>query len=200
REAADFYSVKHHVAALAALAGADLGSRPLAPVTAAQPGWQVGHSTTVGDIGDGWLAHFGLLNLALVRALGIEGRVFAGMFAILPERLPTGFGARRFVEFSGFPPALRDLALVVDENVPAAEVQVQLTAAANRTAGTAFAVERVSVFDVYRGAGLPAGKKSLAFSLVFRSAERTLTDDEVNTVFQRLQEDLVATAGFQIRK
>jgi phenylalanyl-tRNA synthetase beta chain len=200
REASDFYSAKHHVAALAALAGADLSSRPLAPVTAAQPGWQVGHSTTAGDIGDGWMARFGLLNLAMVKSLGIEGRVFAGIFAILPERLPAGFGVRRFVEFSGFPPALRDLALVVDENAPAAEVQAKLTEAASRAAGSAFAVERVGVFDVYRGAGLPVGKKSLAFNLMFRSAQRTLTDDEVNTVFQRLQDDIVATAGCQIRK
>ena len=71
---------------------------------------------------------------------------------------------------------------------------------ARASAGSAFAVESVAVFDVYRGTGLPEGKKSLAFSLVFRSSGRTLTDDEVNGVFQKIQEDLVKSTGWQIRK
>ena len=58
----------------------------------------------------------------------------------------------------------------------------------------------MAVFDVYRGAGLPEGKKSLAFSLVFRSAERTLTDDEVNAAFQKVQDEVVKTSGWQVRK
>jgi phenylalanyl-tRNA synthetase beta chain len=89
---------------------------------------------------------------------------------------------------------------VVDEAVPAGDVQKAVAKAARAAAGNAFAVESVSVFDLYRGTGLPEGKKSLAFNLVFRSAERTLTDDEVNLVLGKLQEDLVATSGWQIRK
>jgi phenylalanyl-tRNA synthetase beta chain len=56
------------------------------------------------------------------------------------------------------------------------------------------------VFDVYHGAGLPAGKKSLAFGLSFRSASRTLTDDEVNAAFQQAQDEIVRATGWQIRK
>ena len=67
---------------------------------------------------------------------------------------------------------------------------------ARTVVGGAFAVERVAVFDVYQGAGLPAGKKSLAFSLVFRAPDRTLTDEEVNAAFQKIQRDI--TAGGQI--
>ena len=61
-------------------------------------------------------------------------------------------------------------------------------------------LESVAVFDVYRGAGVPEGKKSLAFSLTFRASDRTLTDDEVNLAFQRLQDELVRTSPYQIRK
>ena len=71
---------------------------------------------------------------------------------------------------------------------------------AKAAAASKFAVENVAVFDVYQGAGLPEGKKSLAFNLVFRAAERTLTDEEVNVVFLKVQEELAATTSYQIRK
>ena len=199
REPADFYLAKHHVAALAAAAGVDLARQTLGPVTDTN-GWQSGHSAAAGNLAHGWVARFGLLNLALVKSLGIEGKVYAGIFAILPEKLSNEAARRRFSEFGLFPAALRDLALVVDHATPAADVQKAVAKAARAAAGNAFAVERVSVFDVYQGAGLPEGKKSLAFNLVFRSPERTLTDDEVNTAFTRLQDEIVKSSGWQIRK
>jgi phenylalanyl-tRNA synthetase beta chain len=55
------------------------------------------------------------------------------------------------------------------------------------------------VFDVYTGKGVPEGQKSLAFALTFRAADRTLTDDEVNAAFNKVQADLAA-AGYAIRK
>ncbi len=199
REGADFFSAKHHVVALARTAGVALEEHGGASVQAGA-GWQAGHCATYGDIVRGWTAQAGLVNLALLKSLGIEGRVYAGCFAMLPDKLPAAAGARRFAEFSLFPAALRDLALVVDENVPAGDARLRLLAVARAAAGDAFAVERVEVFDVYHGAGLPAGKRSLAFGLSFRSASRTLTDDEVNKVFQKTQDEIVAATGWQIRK
>ena len=76
-------------------------------------------------------------------------------------------------------------------------VRVMLEQAAARAQ---FAVESVSVFDVYQGKGLPEGKKSLAFALVFRAADRTLTDDEVNGAFTKIQDELAKTTGWAIRK
>lgn len=200
REAADFYTAKHHVGALAAAAGIALDGMPAAVAAGAFAAWQEGQSAAVGDIGAGWAARYGLLNLALLKSLGLEGKVFAGIFCILPEKLATGAAARRFADFSLYPAALRDLALVVDEATPAGEVQRRLQQTAAALVGSAFAVERVTVFDVYRGTGLPAGKKSLAFNLVFRSPTRTLTDDEVNAAFQKMQDELLRTTGWQIRK
>lgn len=199
REPADFYGTKHHVAALAAAAGIDLTRQPLAPVSAVQ-GWQEGHSATVGDLAHGWTARFGLLNLALVKSLGIEGKVYAGMFAILPEKLSTDANRRRFSDFGLFPAALRDLALVVPMATAAVDVQKAVAKAARAAVGNAFALESVGVFDVYQGKGLPEGTKSLAFSLVFRAADRTLTDDEVNAAFQKTQDELTKSTSWQIRK
>jgi phenylalanyl-tRNA synthetase beta chain len=61
-------------------------------------------------------------------------------------------------------------------------------------------LENVQAFDVYLGKGLPEGKKSLAYSLVFRAPDRTLTDDEVNAVFTKIQDELQKSTAFQIRK
>lgn len=200
REPADFYTAKHHIAALATAAGIDFGRQPLVPVNEVA-GWQAGHSAAAGDLAQGgWIARFGLLNLALVKQLGIEGKVYAGLFAILPEKLSADATRRRHADFSLFPTALRDLALVVDLATPASEVQKALAKAARAAAGNAFAVENVSVFDAYQGEGLAPGKKSLAFNLVYRAADRTLTDEEVNTAFQKLQDDLVKSTPYQIRK
>jgi len=98
------------------------------------------------------------------------------------------------------PAAFRDLALNVDAGTPAADVQKALAKAARAAAGNAFGVESVTVFDLYDGKGLPEGKKSLAFNLAFRANDRTLTDDEVNGVFQKIQDTISQTTNYQIRK
>ena len=73
-----------------------------------------------------------------------------------------------------------------------------LELARSATGGT-FSLETVGIFDVYQGAGLPEGKKSLAFSLSYRSAERTLTDDEVNVAFTKLQHLIAADGSMTVR-
>ena len=196
----DFFSAKHHVAALAAAAGLDFARQPLTPIAAPSFGWQEGHSASAGNIEHGWTARFGLLDLAMVKSLGLEGKVYASIFAILPEKITADTARRRYADFSLLPAALRDIALVVDAATPAAEVQKTLAKFARAAAGHAFALETVSAFDVYTGPGVPEGKKSLAFSLVFRSPERTLTDDEVNAVFQKVQDEVAKTTAWQIRK
>ena len=83
---------------------------------------------------------------------------------------------------------------------PAAFSSGSASKAARAASGNAFAVEEVTPFDVYQGKGLPEGRKSLAFSLVFRSGERTLTDDEVNAAFQKIQDEVLKAGDYQIRK
>jgi phenylalanyl-tRNA synthetase beta chain len=91
------------------------------------------------------------------------------------------------------PPVYEDLALVVDEDVPAGDVE----ALVKQTAGTI--LREVQLFDVYRGEQLGEGKKSLAYSLVYQHPEKTLTDKEVlkirNKIVARLEKEL----GAQLR-
>ena len=201
REPADFYTVKNHVTILAELAGVEVARTTITPVTGSFFGWQEGQSAAIGDIlSTGWQARFGLMNLAMVKALGLEGKVWAGIFSILPEKLAAEANRRRYQPFSLFPTALRDLALVVDQATPAGDVRRTLAKSARTAAAGKIEIESVEVFDVYQGQGLPEGKKSLAFSLVFRASDRTLTDDEVNAIFSKLQDDVTQTTPYQIRK
>lgn len=195
----DFSAVKRHLEILAAQAGIDLPAASLVSVRGSSWGWQEGHSAAGGEMAAGWSARFGLLNLAMVRSAGVEGKVWAGMFAILPGGLTRPAGHRRYQPFSLFPAALRDIALVVDTSRPAAEVRTALLQLARLGAASTFGLEAVEIFDVYQGAGLPEGKKSLAFSLSYRSAERTLTDEEVNQAFTKLQQEIAATGTMTVR-
>jgi phenylalanyl-tRNA synthetase beta chain len=149
----------------------------------------------------GWIARLGLVNLAMLRERGVEGTVLAGIFTILPEKLAAARPRVRAREFSLYPAALRDLALVVDKSAQAEHVRRDVArAAAAAAAGGSFSSESVQVFDVYEGKGMAEGKKSLAFSLVFRSPSRTLTDDEVNGALLKIQHDVSRSSGYQIRK
>jgi phenylalanyl-tRNA synthetase beta chain len=94
---------------------------------------------------------------------------------------------------SRFPPSDRDIAIVVDEATPQAEV-----AAAIREAAGAL-LESVELFDVYRGESIPAGRKSLAFALRYRAADRTLDDDEVSAAHAGVEGALRARFNAEVR-
>ena len=200
REAADFYTAKRHTTTIASFAGIALERQPTTLVAAPALGWQEGHAATAGNIQHGWTSTFGLVSLAHLKALGITGKVYAGFFAIVSEKITTDADRSGYKSFSLQPAALRDLALVVPETAFSAEVQKALAKIARATVGNAFALEAVEVFDVYHGKGLQEGTKSLAFSLVFRASDRTLTDDEVNSVFTKIQDELLKITPYQIRK
>ncbi|HVM73223.1 MAG TPA: hypothetical protein VMT91_15770, partial [Anaerolineales bacterium] len=89
-----------------------------------------------------------------------------------------------------FPPVLEDLALVVDESLPAERVAELI----RRTAGKV--VRDVRLFDVYRGEKIGAGKKSLAYSLTYQASDKTLSDKDVAGlrahILRRLEQELGA--------
>ncbi|WP_214628619.1 phenylalanine--tRNA ligase subunit beta [Paenibacillus agaridevorans] len=93
-----------------------------------------------------------------------------------------------------YPAMERDIAVVVNADVAAGD----LTAAATRTAGAL--LESISVFDVFTGERLGAGKKSVALSLVYRHAERTLTDEEVTALHAEVVGHLAQSFGAELRK
>jgi phenylalanyl-tRNA synthetase beta chain len=88
-----------------------------------------------------------------------------------------------------FPSVSRDLALLVDETLPAATLRETIRAAAPDT------LVQVREFDRYQGKGIPDGKVSLAVRLTFRSSDRTLTDGEVQSAMDEVLAVVRATHG-----
>jgi len=99
----------------------------------------------------------------------------------------------RYAPPTRFPAVLRDLAVVVPAGLEHAAVQRVI-----RDVGGAL-VEDASLFDVYTGAPVPAGQKSLAYALRYRAADRTLTDVEVNEAHARIVGEVTARLGGALR-
>jgi phenylalanyl-tRNA synthetase beta chain len=93
-----------------------------------------------------------------------------------------------------FPYVERDIAIVIDEDIPASEIIEIIRAFPSEL------IEEVSVFDYYKGGNVPEGKKSLAFSITYRSKEKTLTDEEVEKLHSSLVEHIIQKTGGELRK
>jgi phenylalanyl-tRNA synthetase beta chain len=100
-------------------------------------------------------------------------------------------GREGFKSLSRFPAATRDLALLVNADVPAGQVQAIL--------GRHRLVEHVELFDVYTGDNIPAGAKSLALHVYFQSQQKTLTNEEVNRALEGLLRNLERETGATLR-
>ena len=101
---------------------------------------------------------------------------------------------KKYVEVPKFPAALRDIAMVVAEEVEVGTIQKIMEKKAKKI------LERVTLFDVYRSEKLGENKKSVAFELTFRIPERTLTDEEVNKAMQDIITGLEQEVGANLRK
>jgi phenylalanyl-tRNA synthetase beta chain len=100
---------------------------------------------------------------------------------------------RSFKSLPAFPAIRRDIAMIVSET--ATHDAVLNTVRQTKTAN----LESVEVFDVFRGKNIPAGQKSLAYAFTYRSAERTLTDAEVNSAHEKVIQNLRQTLQATIR-
>ncbi len=143
-------------------------------------------------IGDELLGTIGELHPEVQDRYGIEQPVL--LFELDVETLHRHAGdGVRFRELSRFPDLFRDTAVLVDETVSASRLLEVVRAASPRFA------EDIVLFDLYCGKGVPEGKKSLAFRVRYRSAEGTLTDEEVNRVHDRIVRRLEKELGARIR-
>lgn len=123
---------------------------------------------------------------------GIRGRVYASEIRLLPI-LEWANLERRYVPFSKYPGIRRDMAFLVPEDVKAKDMEIAI-----REEGGDL-VEDVLLFDLYKGERIPEGMKSLAFSVTFRSTERTLRSDEVDEIQGRIVEVLGKRFGARLR-
>jgi phenylalanyl-tRNA synthetase beta chain len=134
----------------------------------------------------------GELHPRVARSLGIEGRVAVAEIELDPLRTAAS-GPFRLLEVPRFPPIRRDLAFVVPEEVPAGSLQTAVEDAGGEL------LDRTSLFDVFRGGVVPEGRKSLAFALEFRAADRTLTDEEVEPALAAIVDRARSEFGAELR-
>jgi len=118
-----------------------------------------------------YIGIFGAAHPSVCQNYGIASEVLA---AELPmEKLFAAMNPERLYRpLPRFPASTRDIAVLVDDSVPAAAMQSTI----EKTVGKI--LERVKLFDVYTGKGIPDKKKSVAYSIIMRSPDRTLTDEE----------------------
>jgi phenylalanyl-tRNA synthetase beta chain len=130
--------------------------------------------------GHEWLAgHAGELHPRVIAAFGLPARTAAMELDMsVIETAADAVGPAQAPELSSYPPAVQDVALIVPDGVPAAEVERALVAGA---AGTGdLVLEDLRLFDVYTGEQAGDGRKSLAYTLRFRAPDRTLTAEEAS--------------------
>jgi phenylalanyl-tRNA synthetase beta chain len=188
--AEDFYLVKGAMESV-------FGSLKIAGysfVPSSEPFLHPGKSADIHIAGDkaGFL---GVLSPGVVERLDIKTRPDILLFELDMDSLVSAIPeAITYKPIPKFPPIERDMAVVVDEGTRASDVIALI-----RSYPSEF-IEEVSVFDSYKGGNIPQGKKSLAFSIRYRSMERTLTDEEVEEVHQGLVRHVTEKTGGEIRK
>jgi phenylalanyl-tRNA synthetase beta chain len=180
---ADFFDLKADVEALLRLAGRE-GAAEF--VAARHPALHPGQSAEIRLNGQplGWL---GLLHPKLEKELGFDARVYLFELAqdVLLNRVVPSFKS-----LSRFPRSRRDIAVIVDEHIASSALTASIAAVAPEL------IRQAAIFDVYQGAGIEAGKKSVALGLVLRDDAETLTDARVDAtvadVLTRLEKDFNA--------
>ena len=141
-------------------------------------------------VGDHVVGYAGELHPRVCAALELPARTSVmelDVDALPPARVPVG------PRISTFPPVLIDLALVVGDEVPAAEVDAALREGAGEL------LESLRLFDVYTGPPVPAGSRSLAFALTLRAPDRTLTSEEATAVRDAAIAAAAARTGAELR-
>ena len=184
----DFFDLKGVVEALVAdLDIADVTYRPT-KVPALHPGRAAEIMVKNQAIGQ-----FGELHPKVAEAFALGGRqVLVGEIDLdaLQKALPARY---LYQPVPRFPAALRDIAVTVEEAMPAERVENEIRAAGGPL------LRGLRLFDLYRGESIPAATKSLAYALTYQAEDRTLTDKEVDKAHEKIMGRLKHVLKAQIR-
>ena len=181
----DFFDIKADVEALFALTGFAFDF-----VQAHHPALHPGQSAKiVNSAGEsvGWL---GMLHPQLEKPFGFDSNVFLfelDLGMLQQKAIP------KFTPLSKFPSVRRDMALLVAENIEAADlVKTALESGFSK-------IQDVQIFDLYQGTGVEKGYKSIALSLILQDFDQTLTDSEIDAIFNGVLEVLGSKLKAKLR-
>jgi phenylalanyl-tRNA synthetase beta chain len=180
---ADFYAARALLEVLMAAAGVEWRAEP-----DSRPFLHPGRAAEIVAADGRELGWMGELHPLVARAWELDGPVaaFELDFGAVAELAPEAVAYR---DVTSFPAVLQDIAVVVGEEVAAADVEAAVRAGGGELLGG------LRVFDLYRGEQVGVGSKSLALRLEFRAPDRTLTDEEVAERRAAIERELAAIGG-----
>ncbi|MBV8736908.1 MAG: phenylalanine--tRNA ligase subunit beta [Alphaproteobacteria bacterium] len=186
----DLYQAKEDALAALAAMGAPADN---VQTNAEPPAWFHPGRAGVLRLGPTVLGVFGELHPAVIEALDARPPIvgFEVFLDAVPE--PRAGRAKPPLQLSVFQPIERDFAFIVDEALPA-EALLRAARGVDRKL-----VSEIRLFDIYQGAGLPPGKKSLAITVRLQPQDRTLTDSEIEGFSKRLIAQVEKATGGQLR-
>jgi phenylalanyl-tRNA synthetase beta chain len=180
--------------ALAALAVAGVPTENL-QVSADPPSWYHPGRAGTWRLGPKALAHFGELHPSVLASFALKGPAVG--FEIFLDAVPPprkGMRGRPPLKLSPLQPVERDFAFLVPAELPA-ESLLRAARAVDRKL-----IADIRLFDVYAGAGLPEGRKSLAITIVLQPEEATLTDDQIEAFSRKLVANVAKATGGELRR
>ena len=183
-----FFTLKGEVEAL--LSGLNV---PKAEYTAdaSNPSYHPGRCATI-TIGGRLIGHIGQIHPIVAKNYGIDAEVYCAelnMEQLFAVQLPEA----TYVPLPKYPSVTRDLAIVCNEAITVAQAESVISNAAGKL------LRSIRLFDIYRGTGIPEGKKSMAFSLELRADDRTLTDSDSDSVTTCVLDALQKEIGANLR-
>ncbi len=183
----DFFSLKGIVENLLSVLGvSDLSVQAQSDIPYYHPG-----RSAILFSGDTALGTIGEIHPQVAENYGIDARVYVAHLscnALFDTRCET----KEYHPLPKFPATTRDLALLCDDDLPVQSIEKAIRAGAGNL------LERVDLFDIYKGKQIPDGKKSIAYNITMRSADRTLTDEDVEKAMNKILKKL-AEVGALIR-
>jgi phenylalanyl-tRNA synthetase beta chain len=144
-------------------------------------------------LGPKTLGFVGEMDPSVCEGFDVKEKVF--MFELSLDDLVEAYkGLKVFKPLPRYPAVMRDMAIIVSESVPAGQILHVI----NEQGGDI--IEKIFIFDVYQGGQIEQGYKSLALRVIYRSSEKTLEDEEVNAIHQRIVNDILSRFNARLRE
>ena len=181
----DFFDLKGDLEALFHLSGCEVQYK-----ATKHPALHPGQSAEILNLDGEKIGLMGMLHPTLEKSVGFETPVF--LFE-LDQELLFKKQIPKFEALSKFPSVRRDMALIVEEKVTAAEITDCIHNCKESV------IKDILIFDIYRGEGVSDGYKSVALSLILQDCKQTLTDSEIDAIFSKVLETLNNNINAKLR-
>ena len=196
----DFFDLKNSLERLLHATGMRLPKEHWQTIEDKLP-WQGGYAANLGDVHKNKLEIcLGTLQLNVTKKYDLKGAVLAVEILIDSVLLNKKKKSTAFSSFSTFPPAIKDLALVVEKTESSESVREKVEEIASQATDEEISLDPVAIFDVFEGKGLPDNMKSIAFTIRMRAKDRTMGEKEINKTFEKILEAIDSQTKYELRK